>query len=110
MMSNSIRWLTPAEAARISKISTKLLATWADKGLLTVVRGAIISGHRRYLEEEIDMLMIEAVCCNLERPTARIARDVAQANGYGAWRVDSLGRGIREARAREQSRATRGDE
>lgn len=48
-------WLSPADAAKILKISTKTLKAWEARGIVSARR--IPNGHRRFWRADIERLL-----------------------------------------------------
>ena len=50
--------MTPAEVASLFRVDPKTVTRWADAGKLTAIR--TLGGHRRYLEQEVQVLLQES--------------------------------------------------
>ena len=52
-------FLTPAEVAKIFRVSGRTVARWGEMGLLTTIRTP--GGHRRFLVAEVERLLEEGL-------------------------------------------------
>lgn len=95
--------LTPAEAGRILKLSSKALANWASEGKLTAVRN--IAGQRRYRASQVYGLsgaeMPRHALDDLDPDTTLTPGDVARLTGVQAATVSRWEREGRLSAVRE---------